>query len=125
VGVSQASEFFPIQPVTPDVQEGARFSSQREVQPLIDRPAPLLWRSLFHNACEASPDLDWKGAGFVYCSPDEVARVTDRLADITASTNAAFATHLAEASPDELARLMEEGINHLGEPGGAYMIPFA
>jgi hypothetical protein len=120
----QPSIFIPLEAVAPEVSQSARYSAMREVCPLIDRPAPLMWRALFHRACEASPDLDWKGAGFAYCSPEEVDRVAERLADIAHSTNAAFATHLQEASPEERARLMEEGINHFGEAGGAYRIFF-
>lgn len=118
--------FLPIGPATPDVQPGIPYSAMRDVTPLIDRPAPFMWRGLFHRACAASPDLDWQGAGFARCTPDQVERVTERLADITRSTNEAFANHLAEAAPAERARLLEEGINIVSddEPGTSYGIPF-
>jgi hypothetical protein len=117
------SEFIPIEPVEADVQPNMHFSDLRDVQPLIDRPAPRIWAAIFHNACNASPDIDWYGAAFAECGPSEVDRVKERLVDIAHSTNAAFATHLAEASPEELARLMDEGINFPSE-GGPYWIKF-
>lgn len=79
----------------------------------MDRPAAVLWRSLFTNACDAAPDIDWKHAGFARCESDEVERVTKRLKDIIHSTNAAFAVHLAEADREERVRLLEEGINFI------------
>ena len=58
---------------------------------------------------ENGPDIDWKRAGVALCNADDVERVTERLKAIIRSTNAAFATHLAEAGPTERARLMEKG----------------
>lgn len=120
----QPNVFVPIEARPPGIEGSAQWSGLREVTPLIDRPAPLLWRALFHGACDASPDLDWMGAGFARCRPDDVARVVQRLQDITDSTNAAFATHVGEAEPEERYRLMNDGINFEGEPGASYMIPF-
>ena len=121
--MSRPSEFHPIQAVEADVRPSARFQHQRDVTPLFDRPAPPLWRELFRGSCEESPDLDWKGADFVRCNPEVVERVEQRLRDITESTNAAFATHLAEANPGELSRLMDEGINFPPD-GGTYGLDF-
>lgn len=115
--------FIPLQPQAPAIQTSARYSSRRELTPLIDRPAPFMWRQLFHRTCSGSPDFDWMPAGFVRCGPGDIARVVARLADITHSTNEAFTVHLQEAEPEERERLMMEGINLFGESGGAYGIP--
>jgi hypothetical protein len=119
-----SSFFMPLRPVDPEVTASARYSARSEVSSLTDRPAPHMWRALFHHACDASPDIDWHGAGFAECALEDVDRVTSRLNDIANSTNRAFGAHLAEASADDRARLMAEGINHFGEPGDAYRIFF-
>lgn len=117
-------EFDTIQPLEPLVNHGIRYSADMEVTPTIDRQAPFLWRHLFHDSCDKDPDLIWLGAGFARCAEDDVERVSERLNDITQSTNVAFAKHLAEATSDELLRLMAEGINYEPEEGDRYRIPY-
>ncbi|WP_404311529.1 hypothetical protein LG314_09170 [Agrococcus terreus] len=122
--MSQASQFFPLQPLPPEVERSPRFSGLLEVHPLIDRPAPFAWRRLFHLYCEEDPTLDWKGAGFVLCTEAELDQVHQRLDAFTDRANRDYADHLESAAPDERFRLLNEGINHFSDEPGAHRIPF-
>jgi len=87
-------EWPPVALARVDVQTNPQYSGLTELTPLYDRRPYGDWCHLLWQLCEADPTLDWKGAGFVSCRPDEVQKVQARLAELTADTNAEFRAFL-------------------------------
>lgn len=77
-----------------DVHPSPRYSRLREVSPLFSRPTTVEWSVIFDGLCVASEMLDWKGAGFVRCRPDEVQGVQAELWRICDETNVKFAEYI-------------------------------
>jgi hypothetical protein len=118
------NEFPPIRLTECDVEQSVQWSGLRDVTPYVDRPPYKDWSALFYQACEEDPALDWKGAGFVRCKPDDVEAVEARLAELVAKTNDKFGAFLARAEPRGAAeQLLElEGINAASVDGNSYRI---
>ncbi len=51
------------------------WSGLREVQPVFERHPYREWCRLFYDECENSDSLEWMGAGFARCKPDDVDSV--------------------------------------------------
>ena len=79
------------------VEVCAQWSGLRDVEPLFSRQPYEDWCRLFRFACEEEDSLDWKGAGFVRCTPQDIVLVRDLLEAITESVNEEFRAFLARA----------------------------
>lgn len=83
---------------------------------------------MFRWACEADEELDWKGAGFARCRPEDVAFVEGRFEAITGSVNSEFRAFLGRAliTQPEAARqvIMIDGSFAASEDGTGYLCGF-
>ena len=80
-----------------EAEQCAQWSGLRDVVPLFTRQPYEDWCRLFRWACEGDEELDWKGAGFARCRPEEVGFVEARFEAITESVNTEFRAFLRRA----------------------------
>lgn len=124
--MNPAGEFPPVSLIEIEVVQSAEVGGLREVTPYVDRQPNGDWSFMFYDGCEKADDLEWYGAGFVRCRPEEVERVRERLTEIVAEVNERFAQFLSTAEPaDKAAELLElEGISAASVDGRSYRITF-
>lgn len=94
----------------------------RSVSPVIDQPAARVWRVAFIHAAEVDKIIDWKGAGFALCAPDDVERVAERLLELVEETNAKFPAAMASFSDSEIPFAMDRGSALFSDDGKHYPI---
>jgi hypothetical protein len=112
-----------VQALQPDIREYVpRHHGMRSVSPVIREPAARVWRMAFIHAAEADEIIDWKGAGFALCAPDDVERVTERLVELVEETNAKFPAAMARFSDSEIPFVMDRGIALFSDDGRHFRI---
>ncbi|GAB3589255.1 hypothetical protein GCM10027446_01110 [Angustibacter peucedani] len=94
----------------------------RAVSPVIDQPAARVWRVAFIHGAEADEIIDWQGAGFALCAPDDVERVSKRLVELVEETNAQFPAAMAKFSDSEIPFVMDRGNALSSEDGKHFRI---
>ncbi|WP_156391132.1 MULTISPECIES: hypothetical protein [unclassified Nocardioides] len=87
------------------------------VSPVIDRPAARVWRVAFIHAAEADPIIEWMGAGFAVCAPDDAERVAERLVELVEETNEKFPAALAPFKESETSYVMDRGSAYYSADG--------
>ena len=111
-----------------DVESCAQWSGLREVHPVFSRAPYGDWCHLFRECCQEDDGLNWMGAGFARCNPDDVDSVTERLRAASAAANERFRVFLAkvlENQPRQARDLIAlEGANAVSENGEGYPCRF-
>lgn len=122
--------FVTIAPVPPvgllrtEVATNPRFRGELDVTPVFDRDPSRDWCAYFRQACEAAPDLEWKGAGFIRCTEADVDLTTDRLREFTEIANHRFEDFLRRAEARQQSQVQDqiilEGISSVSADVGGY-----
>ncbi|PEG33260.1 hypothetical protein CQY20_31695 [Mycolicibacterium agri] len=84
-----------------------------------------MWAEYFRRICEQSPAIEWFGAGFARCEPDDVTGACDRLRAATAAADAAFIAHLRMISAEKASDIV--GVEQQSEASypvdGPFLLP--
>lgn len=106
------------------VETSVRWNGLREVVPIFSRRPDRAWCSIFFDLCDAEEGIDWQGARFAYCKPDDLPRVERILRRLTTSANRRFTEFLsraAEQQPKEVSELIAlEGSLAASDNGEGY-----
>lgn len=101
----------PVPPVgllRTEVATSPRFRGELDVTPVFDRDPSLDWCAYFRQECEAAPDLEWKGAGFIRCTEADVDRTKDRLREVTKIANHRFQDFLRRAEAKQPSQVQDQ-----------------
>lgn len=112
-----------------EAEQSAQWSGLRDVVPVFTRQPYEDWCRMFRWACEGDEELDWKGAGFARCRPEEVAVVEARFEAIAESVNGEFRSFLGRAliTQPEAARqvIVIDSSFAASEDGTGYLCRFS
>ena len=79
-----------------DVQVSPEFSSEREIEPLFNRPVSPTWAFYFTEECLRANDINWQESNYVRAVGDQdVPRIRSRLVELCEKANEATIYHLA------------------------------